>query len=469
MPARPRLPVRRRRTPPRAAKTACDGPVSNPDPAKDPDGWTARDEQNTTCANQRDADQKANPAFQKARDAAANAMFLEALQDQALNPTRPRATAPYLLPRNYYPGDPFRLPKDWAAAGRGVFQNVSFVASSGSHLRGTLFAPRNAKGPLPAVVFTTGSLQGFQDAYNAHFQGLAEEGYLVLAYDVQGQGRSETLPHLANGLPTCCRGVPFQGEENFLQGTRDAVTFLFSTPTRPHRTGIAAAQGANSDGTDPYNPWWRKLDRNRVGIAGHSFGAYTGGQVAQEDKRIKAVVGFDTLVPVTVRPRTPGLSITTESFFGAGDPSKPPNPNHNGSLKGGATPRAAYDQLVKAGVDAGLITQRSSQHNESSYASSSASRYGERTGFFWELAWFDRYLKGDRTATARLMARTIDGSADRSSIGAGTYDQATGRNVPYRIAGDCVAYRVSIYYRSSLWLEHGRQQARDLRARGCPR
>lgn len=454
----------------RPARTACDLPAGDPDPAKDPDAWRARDRQNTECARQRDADQQGNPAYQAARDAAAQRMFQEAMQDQLAHPTRPRATAPYLLPRNYYPGDPFRLPEDWAASGRGRLRRVSFVASSGSHLRGALFAPRTARGLLPAVVFTTGSLQGFQDAYNSFFEGLAEEGYLVLAYDVQGQGRSESAPHDAAGRPTCCRGVPFQQNENFFQGTRDALTFLFSTPARPHRTDIAAARGANSEGTDSHNPWWQRLDRTRVGIAGHSRGAHAVGQVAQEDRRVKAVVGFDTLhpLPAGLRPHAPALSITAENLFGAGDPANPPDPETNGSLEDGHLPREAYDELVRAGVDAGLITQRSSQHNESSYASSAASRYGERTAFYWTLAWFDRYLKGDRRATSRLMARTMDGSADRSSIGAGTYDQTTASNVPYRIAGDCVASRVSIYFRSSLWLERGRHQVRNLRARGCP-
>ena len=459
--------------PPRAAPTACDRPAGDPDPQQNEEAWRERDRQNAECSRQREADQQSNPAYKRAREAAAQRMYLEAMQDQLGDPTRPRITAPYLLPVNYYPGDPFRVPEDWAAARRGRLQEVTFVASSGARLVGRLFAPPKGTKPLPAVVFTTGSLQGFSDAYNAFYEGLAEEGYLVLSYDVQGQGRSESLAHNADGTPTCCRGVPFQQDENFFQGTRDALDFLFSTPARPYATDVEAARGANADGTDAFNPWWRLLDRSRVGIAGHSYGAYAASLVGQEDPRVKAIVGYDTLEPVdatAVKLHAPALSITAENLYGEQNPDNPPNPEHNGSLAGGETPRQAYDQLRKAGIDTGLITQRSSQHNESSYGGSSqASRYGERVAFYYTLAWFDRYVKGDRAATQRLLATRIDDSADRSSIGSGTYDAAADRNVPYRIEGDCVANRVSIYYRSSLWLERGAAEVRDLRRRGCPR
>ena len=457
--------------PERAPATECDTPAGDPDPQKDPDAWKARDSTNTTCANQRGTDQQANPLFQSKRDAAAQAMYAEALQDQASDPTRPRVTAPYLLPRNYYPGDPFRLPDDWVSAKRGRMQVVHFVASSGAHLHGRVWAPLKAKGKLPAVVFTTGSLQGFADAYNAFYEGLAEEGYLVLSYDVQGQGRSESGAHTSDGLPTCCRGVPFQQDENFYGGTRDALDFLFSSPSRPYAKDVPAAGGANGEGTDAFNPWWQLLDRDRVGITGHSYGAYAVSLVGQEDPRVKAIVGFDTLRPNPEggpKAHAPALNITSEDFNGPQDPANPPDPETNGSLAGGAVPRAAYEQLRKAGIDTGLITLRSSGHNESSYGGSSmASRYGERVSFWLTLAWFDRYVKGDARALDRLTSKNIDSSADRSSIGAGTYDAARQANVPYRIAGDCVANRVSIYLRSSLWVDGGRLSYPDLRARGC--
>ena len=77
-------------------------------------------------------------------------------------------------------------------------------------------------------------------------QDLAERGYVVLTYDVQGQGTSETLPHAApvEDLPYCdlaaapkpgeqspCPGVPSQQTANFVYGTEDAIDFFLSTPS----------------------------------------------------------------------------------------------------------------------------------------------------------------------------------------------------------------------------------------------
>ncbi|MGH9051002.1 MAG: hypothetical protein ACRDY4_14840, partial [Acidimicrobiia bacterium] len=153
------------------------------------------------------------------------------------------------------------------------------------------------------------------------------------------------------------------------------------------------------------------------------------------------------------------------------DPDNPPDP---------AQHLGAFDQLVAAGVDTMSITPRASTHYEWGYqpfpASFPASRYGERMSFHYTLAWFDRYLKGDTSATARLITRTFDDSADASSIGAGTYDEQKALadpadpgagNVPYTIDGKCVANLLSFSYDSAYRLEGGRQASRDLRGRGC--
>ena len=49
--------------------------------------------------------------------------------------------------------------------------------------------------PFPGVVITEGSVQGSEGMYEWLAQDLAERGYVVLTYDVQGQGTSETFPH----------------------------------------------------------------------------------------------------------------------------------------------------------------------------------------------------------------------------------------------------------------------------------
>jgi hypothetical protein len=190
-------------------------------------------------------------------------------------------------------------------------QEVSFLLASGAKTRGCLFTP-NACGAdgCPGIGITTGSIQGYQELYFWAAEGLAEAGYRVLAYDVQGQGRGETFPHSPDGMFACtaagCEGVPFPQAYNFYQGTRDALDFLLSTPTAPYAHGPAfSGNGANAEGTNAFHPLHADLDRSRIGLAGHSLGAgavsFVGQeracdpQLAFEDRNgcVSAIVGWD--------------------------------------------------------------------------------------------------------------------------------------------------------------------------------
>src|SRR3954453_6526169 len=129
-----------------------------------------------------------------------------------------------------------------------------------------------------------------------------------------------------------------------------------------------------------------------------------------------------------------------------------------------------------------VVQLRSSTHLEYTYVPYilPASRIGERVAFYYTRAWLDRYVKGDETAFDRLTAKSFDGSADASAIGAGTYDapkaaaspaDTTAGNVPYTIKGLPVRDRVSIYYMSEYGLTapHGNATATctDMR-KDCP-
>jgi hypothetical protein len=87
-----------------------------------------------------------------------------------------------------------------------------------------------------------------------------------------------------------------------------------------------------------------------------------------------------------------------------------------------------------------------------------ASRLGERFASHYTVAWFDRYLKGDPKAFARLATTKFDGGADSTSIGAGDYSAEAALadptnpiagNVPYKIAGMEVANALSFYHDSA--------------------
>jgi hypothetical protein len=334
------------------------------------------------------------------------------------------------------------------------------------------------------VVITDGSIQAFQNLYYWAAEGLAQYGYEVMTYDVQGQGDSDLLPA---GCPTLtdptaqCRGVPYQQNYNFYQGAEDSLSFFLSTPEQPYR------------GT--YNPGWRLLDSRRVGIAGHSLGAAAVSWVGQCDRRVRAIVAWDDLIPITpsqcatnvsvpssdqsTAAHAPALALTNDYEFNMAPQSRVPDPNGSGISNGGGTDgTAGYLSLIHQGVDSEIVSIRNGTHLTYSYIPYvlPANEIGERIAFHYTLAWLDEYLRGGRdpllprrdTAYRRLTSLgRYDRSADRNdnrdrraadiSFGAGTFsparaaadpiDPAAG-NVPYEIRGIPIRDTLSFYYYS---------------------
>jgi dienelactone hydrolase len=452
------------------AQAAVAGPIDCVGPAGDPapgsQAWTERDYVNQYCATERLQDEYGSPAFGTTFWAETPAIYAGQNVAMLMDPTHPHLSLGQVVPGGTTT-DPYRTIDRWTAAGHGRVDAISFPAADGATLNGYLFRPpAKVKGPYPGVVITTGSIQGYQQMYFWAAEGLAEAGYMVLTYDVQGQGNSDTLP--ANCTPDACPGVPFQQNYNFFQGAEDALNWFFSAK----------------------NPGRTQLNTAHVGIAGHSLGASAVSVVGQCDARVRAIVAWDNLAPATgtckdqipdglpagspAEPTltTPALGINSEYFFNPEPMSAPPDPQSKAG---------AFAQLVTAGTDTMQIALRSSTHLEYTYVPYilPASKLGERVAFYYTLAWFDRYLRNKRGAFGRLVATRFDGSADAHSIGAGYYDptkaaanpaDTTAGNVPYTIKGLPVADRVSIYYDSEYSLTSPRgahATCKDIRA-GCP-
>jgi hypothetical protein len=254
--------------------------------------------------------------------------------------------------------------------------------------------------------------------------------------------------------------------------TLSAIDFILSTPSQPYQWAL----GTNAASTPTFNPFWKNVDPKHLGIAGHSLGAIAVTPIGQQDSRVDAVISYDNLdgtLAASVPRRTPSLYFSVDYAFPAtGTPkASPPDPaQHFG----------AFNQLKAAGIDTMSITTRASDHYEFGYqpypADFPSSRYGERVAFYYSLAWFDRYLKGDTRATKRLTSSVFDSASDQHSIGAGTFDAQKAAsdptnpfagNVPYKIAGKCTANLLSFYYASAYSLRGGSLQSSDMRARGC--
>ena len=361
-----------------------------------------------------------------------------------------------ITPGNFFPGwnagNPFR--RGWEGR-RGQMVEVSYTNRYGALIRGDVFAPlpgakdpytgKELKPPYPGVVITTGSVQGSERMYFWLAQDLAERGYVVLTYDVQGQGRSETLPHQneqVNALPFCnpfappadeeqggCPGVPFQQPSNFINGTIDALDFFMSTPYKPYKNPNGSDQPVNA-----FNPLWQLFDRSpdtrtvtpgrttRIAIIGHSLGASAVSQVQGTDPRVETVVALDKLqgpgnngiAENKAKPVVPALGVQSEYGFNvypywmAGGssiqpapqpPDQAPNPKRE-ELTG-------FDAWRKAGVDTMLIVPRASTHLEYTdipYALP-ASRYGQDFTSYYVQAWLDRYLKHTNLPAAKKKAK----------------------------------------------------------------
>ena len=123
------------------------------------------------------------------------------LLEQAASPTRIAVTPGRVVP-GWNVGNPLRA--GWNGT-RGQSERISFTNRYGALLNGTVYRPKPGardpytgevlRGPFPGVVITEGSVQGSEGMYRWLAQDLAERGYVVLTYDVQGQGGGETLPH----------------------------------------------------------------------------------------------------------------------------------------------------------------------------------------------------------------------------------------------------------------------------------
>ena len=335
-----------------AAVTAAPAQAAGPQPAT-PD-YVVRDTQNIVDAYGRQHGpngQLTNPNYHPALVLESTDTGLDQLMDQAAAPNRLAIT-----PGNVFPGwnvgNPLR--RGWSGT-RGLRVPVSYTNRYGALIRGNVFAPLpNARdpytgaelqAPYPGVVITTGSVQGSEHMYWWLAQDLAERGYVVLTYDVQGQGTSETLPHQndeVNALPFCnpfapaqngemfgCPGVPAQQDSNFVYGTQDALSFFLSTPDDPYPN----PSGGDAQVND-HNPLWGLFDRSadrkpltpgrttRVAIVGHSLGASAVSQVQGVDDRVQTVVALDKLAGgdgtfggTDVTPVVPALAVQSEYGF----------------------------------------------------------------------------------------------------------------------------------------------------------
>jgi dienelactone hydrolase len=326
---------------------------------------------------------------------------------------------------------------DWQTRDYGIVQPVLFTARNGATLSGHVWATKAGPAKRPGIVITNGSVQADEQLYWYAAQTLAKAGYVVLTFDPQGQGQSDTLGE----APDTLEGVPAQTDGRpFYDGTEDALNFFFSSPEHPYVPVTSCTTGTShaakqrrrvGQGFDAaYNPFWELLDPSRVGIAGHSYGAGGVSYVGQADPRVKAIVAWDNLgsptaggngqlgeqgCPADPSRRAPA-PITKPALGLSADYGLPPLPND--SQPDPLAKSTWSRKYSEAHVDTGEIIIRGGSHLDFSFiplAAFGASLRGEDLTAWYTTAWFDKYVKGDPGADARLLTtRWRDDAAEKA-------------------------------------------------------
>ncbi len=186
--------------------------------------------------------------------------------------------------------------------GMGMVEPVLFTARNGSTLSGHVWASAEGPKKRPLVVITNGSVQAPEHLYWGQAATLAKHGYVVLTYDPQGQGLSDTF---GAGVD-CARRRPLAGGPPVLRQHRGRARLRPLDPGRSlrpapelherHRPLRRSRTAASKEGFERrLQPALRPGRPRRVGIAGHSLGAAAVSYVGQIDPRVDAIVAWDNL------------------------------------------------------------------------------------------------------------------------------------------------------------------------------
>jgi dienelactone hydrolase len=409
-------------------------------------------------SQQRAADQVANPAYHLKFQPALRAY----LRSQAARQPTPNQVVvdPYLW--------------DWVHDPAHRVSAVSWHNRYGARISGHLWLPPTRfAAPHPTVLLVPG-LGTYEGVYWGIAQTVASAGYAVLSFDPQGQGDSDVAP-----LPKYCHAGAWQQpqeggirEQGTCAGEYPSSSYPTVVPDPPYPLPPFGSLIAGHDGEiDPkqfasdyvlFRPnfvfgaldavsWLlsssdtarASIDPKRIGIMGHSAGSDGAVVTPSVDPthRFRTAIAFDDygMPPASWSPTVPTMIQQSEQENFLGPYLARPAADFFPSAQ-------VYSRPTVAGTPAQLVALRSSSHPDWGYVPESLvnpfanisvaqSRYGERLGAYYTVAWLDRWLKGMRGADARLLGCQYDGSVDAASIGVGTYDARTHSNAPYRIKG----------------------------------
>ncbi len=326
-------------------------------------------------------------------------------------------------------GDPYRYPGwDSFYGAEGEVEPVIFFDAQGTRLSGRVWMPinRDPATPLPLIVINNGSVQVPETAYWWAAQLLVRHGYVVLSFDPRGQGRSD------NRSPDGEAGSN-SNPSVFVTNLVDAVDFARSTPQHPYAHNQTYTRAPST----PYNPFWQYVDRERVGLAGHSLGA-RGVSVVQGlqpwpgsaggDNPVDVIVAWDNLAAGGAggeaianvgeyRPRVPAMGQSADYWLTPQPKTSPPDPLEKSP--GVALWRDAGLPVFQIQIQGGTHYEWSLMPTlpTSAWEPGGDGGWGQPLLRHYTLAWFDRWLKlPGETGYADADARLLDDARWRPQL-----------------------------------------------------
>ena len=374
--------------------------------------WYQREAANYAMTTQAPAEQASDPAFEQRwiEQTAAN-------REYYMDRVYVKRDWPWMSTGNLCAhwsgpctGDPFLYPGvDSFYENEGLVSEVIYFDHEGALLSGRVWAPRSAQpgDELPGVVIETGSVQAPETLYWWFAQTLVRNGYVVMTYDVRGQGRSD------NRAPNGSMGSNANSNV-FVTNLVDSVEFFLSTPDQPYEHVESREAPITA-----HNPFHDLLDQDRLGIVGHSLGA-RGVSVVQgiphaawpgrslDRNPVDVAVAWDnlsgsgSLAGFEVEPRVPTMGQSADYGLTPTPYTSPPDPQ---------TKNAGFATWSAAGVPTYQVNVRGGTHYEWSLLPkfpTSSWDWGNPMADHYTLAWLDRWLKeshepGYGTADFRLL------------------------------------------------------------------
>jgi predicted dienelactone hydrolase len=155
------------------------------------------------------------------------------------------------------------------------------------------YLPVDAPGPLPVIIFSHG-LGGSRDGYQYLGEYWASHGYICV--HLQHVGSDDSV----------WRG---QARRQRIQAMRDAVKDIDNSLNRPLDVSFAInrLEVLNVDGD---SSWHNRLDLDQIGVAGHSYGAFTTLAVAGQtfvvgDGRFHSMADDRVKAAIVMSPQAP--------------------------------------------------------------------------------------------------------------------------------------------------------------------